>query len=104
MRAVRNGDVARLGTLFERHHGSVFDFLCRMTGNRTVAEDLTQDVFVRILKYRATFRDEGRFETWSREEAPTRRWWSGPRRRRARHRSPFRQEAYRYTEPRHVPS
>lgn len=64
MRAVRDGDVARLGTLFERHHVAVFDFLSRMTGNRTAAEDLTQDVFVRMLKYRATFRDDGRFETW----------------------------------------
>jgi RNA polymerase sigma factor (sigma-70 family) len=64
MRAVRDGEVTRLGTLFERHHVALFDFLCRMTGSRTVAEDLTQDVFVRMLKYRATFRDEGRFETW----------------------------------------
>jgi RNA polymerase sigma-70 factor (ECF subfamily) len=50
--------------LFERHHLAVFDFLSRMTGSRTAAEDLTQDVFVRMLKYRATFRDDGRFETW----------------------------------------
>jgi RNA polymerase sigma factor (sigma-70 family) len=64
MRAVRDGEVARLGTLFERHHAALFDFLARMTGSRTVADDLTQDVFVRMLKYRATFRDEGRFETW----------------------------------------
>jgi RNA polymerase sigma factor (sigma-70 family) len=35
-----------------------------MTGSRTVAEDLTKDVFMRMLKYRATFRDDGRFETW----------------------------------------
>jgi RNA polymerase sigma-70 factor (ECF subfamily) len=35
-----------------------------MTGDRAAAEDLVQDVFIRVLKYRATFRDEGRFETW----------------------------------------
>jgi RNA polymerase sigma-70 factor (ECF subfamily) len=35
-----------------------------MTGTRTAAEDLTQDVFVRMLKYRSTFQDAGRFETW----------------------------------------
>jgi RNA polymerase sigma-70 factor (ECF subfamily) len=35
-----------------------------MTGNRVAAEDLVQDVFVRILKYRGTYRDDGRFETW----------------------------------------
>jgi RNA polymerase sigma-70 factor (ECF subfamily) len=64
MRAVRDGDVSRLGILFERYHVALFDFLNRMTGNSGVAEDLVQDVFVRVLKYRATFRDEGRFETW----------------------------------------
>ncbi len=64
MRAVRDGDVSRLGILFERYHLALFDFLSRMTGNAGVAEDLVQDVFVRVLKYRATFRDEGRFETW----------------------------------------
>ena len=64
MRAVRDGDVAKLAPLFERHHAALFEFLSRMTGNATAAEDLVQDVFVRVLKYRATFRDEGRFETW----------------------------------------
>src|SRR4030095_11266797 len=64
MEAGRNGDVAKLGMLFERHHRALFDFLVRMTGNASIAEDLVQDVFVRILKYRATWRGEGRFETW----------------------------------------
>jgi RNA polymerase sigma-70 factor (ECF subfamily) len=64
MHAVRKGDVAKLGILFERYHRPLFDFLARMTGNAAAAEDLVQDVFVRVLKYRATWRDEGRFETW----------------------------------------
>ena len=64
MHAVRTGDVAKLGVLFERHHRPLFEFLVRMTGNAAAAEDLVQDVFVRVLKYRATWRDEGRFETW----------------------------------------
>src|SRR5687767_2086899 len=64
MRAVRDGDIGQLGVLFERYHGPVFDFLSRMTGDRLAAEDMVQDVFMRILKYRGTFRDEGSFETW----------------------------------------
>ena len=64
MRAVRDGDVSQLGQLFERYHTRLFEFLSRMTGNRVAAEDLVQDVFVRILKYRGTYRDDGRFETW----------------------------------------
>jgi len=64
MEAVRRGETAKLGLLFERHHRALFDFLVRMTGNEVAAEDLVQDVFVRVLKYRATWRGEGRFETW----------------------------------------
>ncbi len=64
MIAVREGDVAKLGILFERYHLPLFDFLARLTGDRTAAEDLVQDIFVRILKYRATYRDDGSFETW----------------------------------------
>ncbi len=64
MRAVRNGDCGQLGRLFERYHVPLFDFLCRTTGDREAAEDLVQDVFVRILKYRHTYRDDSCFETW----------------------------------------
>jgi len=64
MTAVRDGDLAKLGLLFERYHVALFEFLSRVTGNRTAAEDLVQDIFVRILKYRATYRDGGSFETW----------------------------------------
>lgn len=64
MLAVRDGDLAQLEPLFERHHAALFEFLSRMTGDRGAADDLVQDVFLRILTYRATFRDDGSFETW----------------------------------------
>jgi len=64
MRAVREGDLARLGTLFDRYHVALFDFLNRMTGNRQAAEDLVQEVFLRILKYRASYRDDASFQPW----------------------------------------
>ncbi len=64
MRAVRNGDCGQLGRLFERYHAPLFDFLSRTTGDRAASEDLVQDVFVRILKYRHTYRDDSCFETW----------------------------------------
>jgi RNA polymerase sigma factor (sigma-70 family) len=64
MRAVREGDLAKLGSLFDRYHLTLFDFLSRMTGNRHAAEDLVQEVFLRVLKYRTTWRDGSRFETW----------------------------------------
>src|SRR3972149_6494265 len=61
---VRDGDVAKLGLLFERHHGKLFNFLVRITDRRDVGEDLVQDVFFRILKYRHTFRGDAPFTAW----------------------------------------
>lgn len=64
MRAVQGGDLDALGELFERHHRPVFLFLSRTTGDPAASEDLVQEVFVRILKYRHTFDPDARFDTW----------------------------------------
>ncbi|MGC4082352.1 MAG: RNA polymerase sigma factor [Vicinamibacterales bacterium] len=64
MRAVQGGEIEALGELFERHHRPVFQFLSRTTGDAVLAEDLVQEVFVRILKYRHTYDTGSRFETW----------------------------------------
>ena len=64
MLAVRAGDLARLGDLFERYHLPLYGFFVRLTGQRTSSEDLVQLVFYRILKYRHTYRDEGKFSAW----------------------------------------
>jgi len=64
MIAVRAGEIDKLGELFERHHGPLYGFFVRHTNDRTASEDLVQLVFYRILKYRHTYRDEGRFSAW----------------------------------------
>ena len=64
MLAVRDGELDALGELFERHHGPLFGFLVKLTGHRAAAEDIAQTVFQRMLKYRHTYRDEGRFTAW----------------------------------------
>lgn len=64
MLAVRAGEVARLGDLFERYHRPLYGFFVRLTSQRTASEDLVQLVFYRILKYRHTYRDEGKFSAW----------------------------------------
>lgn len=64
MSAVRGGDLDSLRPLFERHRDRLFTFFFRMSGDPTASEDAAQDVFLRILKFRHTFRDRGRFDTW----------------------------------------
>jgi RNA polymerase sigma-70 factor (ECF subfamily) len=64
MLAVADGDVAQLGVLFERYHRQLFNYLLRLTGNRQMSEDLVQEVFMRILKYRRSWHSECQFRTW----------------------------------------
>jgi len=64
MRQVRAGRAAALATLFERHHARLYRYCARMTGNRSTAEDLVQDVFMRMLQYKSTFRDDSEFVPW----------------------------------------
>jgi RNA polymerase sigma factor (sigma-70 family) len=64
MLAVRDGEISKLGDLFERYHRPLYGFFYRLTGERTLSEDLVQQVFYRIMKYRHTYQDEGKFSAW----------------------------------------
>lgn len=64
MQQVRNGDLEKLGILFQRYRGMLLNFFIRATRNHAASEDLVQDVFVRILKYRHTFGEESEFTAW----------------------------------------
>jgi len=64
MLKVRSGDVDKLGLLFERHKAALFGYFYRSTGSAEISEDLVQNVFLRILKYRAQFSGNGSFATW----------------------------------------
>jgi RNA polymerase sigma factor (sigma-70 family) len=64
MLKVKDGDVDRLGLLFERYKRPLFGFFYGMNKDAELSEDLVQNVFFRILKYRYLFRGEGDFKTW----------------------------------------
>ena len=64
MMAVRDGDLDRLGLLFEKHNKNLYNFFLRQTGDPQTSEDLVQEVFYKILKYRHTYRGESKFTTW----------------------------------------
>jgi RNA polymerase sigma-70 factor (ECF subfamily) len=64
MEAVKNGDLKQASLLFERYHKPIYNFLARMTMDRALAEDLTQNVFLRIIKYKGSYREGLRFQSW----------------------------------------
>ncbi|HTJ53286.1 MAG TPA: RNA polymerase sigma factor [Cyclobacteriaceae bacterium] len=64
MLKVKDGDLDRLGLLFERYKRPLYGFFYNLNRNAELSEDLVQNVFIRILKYRYLFRGEGDFKTW----------------------------------------
>jgi RNA polymerase sigma-70 factor (ECF subfamily) len=64
MQKVRDGDLAKMAVLFERHHRALFRYFVRLTGNAEFSEDLVQEVFFRMMKYRHSFQDGSPFTSW----------------------------------------
>ncbi|MCB0371464.1 MAG: RNA polymerase sigma factor [Muricauda sp.] len=63
MQKVADGNLDLLKVLFDRHHKHVYNFLYKMSGNRMLSEDLTQDVFYKLIKYRDSY-NNGSFLSW----------------------------------------
>lgn len=64
MAAVGAGEVQKLAVLFERHHRGLFRYFVSMNRNRELSEDLVQDVFFRMLRYRASYDAKQSFTAW----------------------------------------
>jgi RNA polymerase sigma-70 factor (ECF subfamily) len=64
MTQVRSGVGELLGVLFERYHVPLFNFYYKLTGERALSEDLVQEVFFRILKYRHSYKPDTPFRAW----------------------------------------
>lgn len=65
MKKLQEGQTDKLGLLFERYHQRMFAFFMRLTsGNQSLSEDLVQNTFFRILKYKKSYNPEKKFSTW----------------------------------------
>ncbi len=64
MLRVAAGDEAGFNFLVQKHHGAIARFLYRMVHNQAVAEELAQEVFLRVYRSREGYRAEAKFTTW----------------------------------------
>lgn len=64
MLKVKNGDIDKMGLLYERYYRQLYRFLFNMTRQRELSEDMVQNIFLRILKYPDGFIGFGEFKTW----------------------------------------
>ena len=64
MLAWAGGDARAFELLYQRHRGSLFRFLLGQLRNQSLAEDIYQDVWQRVIAARASWRPEAAFSTW----------------------------------------
>lgn len=64
MLEVKKGHLDAFASLFEKYHVRLYNFFLRMTRNKTISEDLTQNVFHRILTYRNSYDENWKFYSW----------------------------------------
>ena len=64
MLRVKAGDAAAFDYLVEKHRRPLMGFMYRMTHNQAVAEELAQEVFLRVYRSRHTYYAEAKFTTW----------------------------------------
>jgi DNA-directed RNA polymerase specialized sigma24 family protein len=65
MLALRDGALTAFDALFRRHYETVRALCTRLASADDAGDDLAQETFLRILRYRSTFRGDARFTTWA---------------------------------------
>ncbi len=60
----RQGDRAAFGELVERHKDELVNYLTRLSGDRTQAEDLAQEAFLRLYERGGSYREQGRLKAY----------------------------------------
>ena len=64
MLAYRGGDAGAFETLYRRHRGGLYRFVLRALKQRAVAEELFQEVWIRVIEARSRYAPQARFTTW----------------------------------------
>ncbi|WP_312476580.1 RNA polymerase sigma factor [Neobacillus sp.] len=61
---IKAGSHSAMEVLVKRYYQQIYSFIYRKTGNKDIAYDLTQEVFMKMLKHIHTFEEKAQFKTW----------------------------------------
>ena len=65
MLLVKEGHLSELTALFDRYQVGLYNFFLRLTGDRAASQDLTQNLFYRLIRYRGSYQPaHGSFRSW----------------------------------------
>ncbi|MFT2089796.1 RNA polymerase sigma factor [Paraglaciecola sp. 2405UD69-4] len=62
--SVQNGDKQAYNILYSQYIGQVYGLCYRLTGEKTLAEDATQEVFIQVWRKINNYKGESKFSTW----------------------------------------
>lgn len=64
MTRVKNGQLDQLNSLFDRYSKRLYGYFLKSTLSKDESDDLTQELFIRVMKYRKSYKDGQPFEIW----------------------------------------
>ncbi len=64
MTEVKNGNLEKMAVLFEKYHISLYNFFLHMGLQKDTSQDLTQNLFYRMIKYRSSYREGKAVRSW----------------------------------------
>lgn len=64
MERIQTGEIRMMSQLFQRHQVALYNFFYQMNRDKGLSEDLTQNVFERMIKYRGSYESKVNFKSW----------------------------------------
>lgn len=64
MDKVQAGQIGQVGVLYERHKKNLFGYFFRCSQDRSLSEDMVQNVFIKVIRYKDQFKGQGEFSYW----------------------------------------
>lgn len=64
MQNVKDGNIAEMSVLFERYHLKLYNFFIKMGLQKDASQDMTQNLFYRMIKYRHSYKSGNPVKSW----------------------------------------
>ena len=64
MQKIKDGNLSEMAVLFERYHLKLYNFFIRMGLKKDIGQDLTQNLFYRMMKYRHAYKSGNSVKSW----------------------------------------
>ena len=64
MQQVKDGNLSEMSVLFERYNVRLYNYFLKLTRNKLISQDLTQNLFYRMIRYRNSYRNEYSVKAW----------------------------------------